>query len=115
MSTLVLNKTLPVFLCGVINVYLVILLIKYSINADVGIHCWNWVAINAPISHRPGLADHHLVSCPLPTNVRPDIDRFGDAVHQMRRPLNCGLKLVGIGSCCTTPDPMDAISTLTFS
>ena len=37
MSVLVLNKALPVFLCGVINVHLVILLIKYSINADVGI------------------------------------------------------------------------------
>jgi hypothetical protein len=37
MSALVLNKVLPVFQCGVINVHLVILLIKYSINADVGI------------------------------------------------------------------------------
>jgi hypothetical protein len=37
MSALVLNKALSVFLCGVINVYLVILLIKYTINADVGI------------------------------------------------------------------------------
>jgi hypothetical protein len=56
MSTLVLNKALPVFLCEVINVYLVILLIKYTINADVGIPQWNWVTISGPISHRPGQA-----------------------------------------------------------
>ena len=48
MSALVLNKALPVFLCGVINVHLVILLINYSINADVGIPHWNWAAINGP-------------------------------------------------------------------
>ena len=41
MSALVLNKALHVFLCGVINVHLVILLIKYSINVDVGIPRWN--------------------------------------------------------------------------
>ena len=85
MSALVLNKALLVFLCGVINVYLVILLIKYSINADVGIPRWNWAAINGPISHRPGLANRHLVSCPLLTDVQPDIDGFGDDVHRMRR------------------------------
>ena len=54
MSTLVLNKALPIFLFGVINVHLVILLIKYSINADVGIPRRNWAAINGPISRRPG-------------------------------------------------------------
>ena len=69
MSALVLNKALPVFLCGVINVHLVILLIKYSINADVVIPSWNWVAINGPVSRRLDLADHHLVSCPLLTDV----------------------------------------------
>ena len=84
MSALVLNKALPVFLCRVINVYLVILLIKYSINADVGIPRWNWAAINGPVSCRLGLANHHLVSCPLLMDVQPDVDRFGDAVHQMR-------------------------------
>ena len=84
MSALVLNKALPVFLCGVINVHLVILLIKYSINADVGIPHWNWVAINDPDSRKPGLADRHLVSCPLLTDVQPDIDGLGDAVHRMR-------------------------------
>ena len=84
MSALVLNKVLSVFLCGVINVHLVILLIKYSINADVGIPRWNWAAINGPISHRPGLANRHLVSCPLLTDVQPAIDGFGDAIHRMR-------------------------------
>ena len=85
MSTLVLNKALPVFLCGVINVHLVILLIKYSINADVGIPHWNWAANNGPISHRPGQADRRLISCPLLMDVQPDIDGFGDAIHWMRR------------------------------
>ena len=78
MSALVLNKALPVFLCGVINVHVVILLIKYSINADVCIPHWNLAVINGPISRRPGLADCHLVSCPLLMDVQPDIDRFGD-------------------------------------
>ena len=85
MSTLVLNKALPVFLCGVINVHLVKLLIKYSINADMGIPYWNWAAINGTVSRRPVLADHHLVSCPLLTDVQPNIDEFGDAIHRMRR------------------------------
>ena len=85
MNALVLNKALPVFLCGVINVHLVILLIKNSINANVGIPHWNWAAIIGPISCRPGLADRLLVSCPLLTDVQPDIDRFGDTVHWMRR------------------------------
>ena len=84
MSTLVLNKALPVFLCGVINVHLVILLIKYSINVNVGICHWNWMTINGPVSRRLGLADCHLVSCPLLMDVQPDIDGFGDAVHRMR-------------------------------
>ena len=84
MSALVLNKALPIFLCGVINVHLVILLIKYNINADVGIPRWNWAAIIGPVSRRPGLADHHLVSCPLLTDVQLDIDWFGDAVYRMR-------------------------------
>ena len=84
MSALVLNKALPVFLCGVINVYLVILLIKYTINADVGITRWNWAAINGPISQRPGLAKCHLVLCPFLTDVQLDIDGFSDAVHRMR-------------------------------
>ena len=85
MSALVLNKALHVFLCRVINMHLVILLIKYSINANVGIPCWNWVAINGPISRRLGLADHHLVSCPLLIDSQSDINGFGDAVHRMRR------------------------------
>jgi len=85
MSTLVLNKALPIFLCGVINVHLVILLIKYSINANMGIPRWHWVAINGPVSCRLGLANRHLVSCPLLTVVQLDIDGFGDAVHRMRR------------------------------
>ena len=85
MGALILNKALPVFLCWVINVHLVILLIKYSINANVSIPRWNWMAINGLISYRPGLADRHLVSCPLLTDVQPNIDGFGDAVHRMRR------------------------------
>ena len=85
MSALVLNKALPVFLCRVINVHLVILLIKYSINANMGIPRWHWVAINGPVSCRLGLANRHLVSCPLLTDVQPDIDGFDDAIHRMRR------------------------------
>ena len=103
MSALVLNKELPVFLCGVINVHLVILLIKYSINAYVGIPRWNWTAMNGPISHRPGLANRHLVSCPLLMDVQPDIDGFGDAVHRMR----CILLLIivrGQSAAAATPE-----------
>ena len=85
MSALVLNKVLPVILCGVINVHLVILLIKYSINADVGIPRWNWATINGPVSRRLGLADRHLVSCPLLMDIQSDIDGCGDAIHRMRR------------------------------
>jgi len=84
MSALVLNKALPVFLCGVINVHLVILFIKYSINANVGLPCWNWAVINGPVSHRLGLAKCHLVLCPFPMDVQLDIDGVSDAIHQMR-------------------------------
>jgi hypothetical protein len=83
MSALVLNKALPVFLCEVINVHLVILLIKYTINAHVSIPRWNWAAINASVSRRIGLADRH--HSPLLMVVHPDIDGFGDVVHRMRR------------------------------
>jgi hypothetical protein len=41
-SALVLNKVFPIFMYGVINVDLVILLIKYTINAKAGIPRWNW-------------------------------------------------------------------------
>ena len=84
MSALVLNKALPIFLCRVTNVHLVILLIKYSINVDMGIPHWNWVAINGPISRRPGLAERHLILCPFLTDVQLDIDGFSDVVHRMR-------------------------------
>jgi hypothetical protein len=77
MSVLVPNKMWPIFLCRVINVYLVILLSKYTINVDVGIPQWNWATTNGPVSRRPGLADRHLVSCPLLTDIQPDIDGFG--------------------------------------
>ena len=78
LRALVLTKFWPVFRYGVLNGYLVILLIKYSINGDASLPLWNSAAINGPISRRPGLADRHLVSCPLLTDVQPDIDRFGD-------------------------------------
>jgi hypothetical protein len=55
--------------CGVINVYLVILLINYCINADVGVPQWNWAAINGPISRMLGLAVCHLVNYPLLIDV----------------------------------------------
>jgi hypothetical protein len=84
MSALVLNMFRPVFRCGVINAYLVILLINYCINADVGVPQWYWAAINGPVSRRPGLAVRYLVSCPLLTDVQPDIDGFSDVVHRMR-------------------------------
>ena len=69
MSALVLSKALPVFLCGVINVYLVILLIEDSINGDASVPLWNWATINGPISRRPGLAERHLVLCPFLMDV----------------------------------------------
>ena len=84
LRALVMTKFWPVFHCGVLNVYLVILLIKYSINGDVSVPLWNWVAINGPVSHRPGLAERHLVLCPFLTDVQLDIDGFNDAIHRMR-------------------------------
>ena len=84
-GVLVMTKFWPVFCYRVLNVYLVILLIKYSVNGDMSVPLWNWAAINGPVSRRLGLADRHLVSCPLLTDVQPDIDGFGDAVHRMRR------------------------------
>ena len=103
MSALVLNKALPVFLCGVINVHLVILLIKYSINANMGIPRWHWVAINGPVSCRLGLANRHLVNCPLLTDVQPDIDRLGDAIHRMRR-IRLFFIEQGRSAAATTPE-----------
>ena len=37
LRALVMTKFWPVFCCGVLNVYLVILLIKYSINSDASV------------------------------------------------------------------------------
>jgi hypothetical protein len=85
MSALVLNKFWPIFRCGVINAYLVIILINYYIKADVGVPQWNWVAINGPVSRGPGLAVRHLISCPLLMDVQPNIDGFSDVVHRMMR------------------------------
>jgi hypothetical protein len=85
MSALVLTKLWPIFCYGVIHAYLVILLINYYINADVGVPQWNWAAINGPVSRRLGLAVRHLVNCPLLTDVQPNIDGFSDVVHWMRR------------------------------
>ena len=84
LRALVLTKFWPVFCYGVLNGYLVILLIKYSVNGDVSIPKWNRVAINCPVSHRPGLAERHLVLCPFLMDVQPDIDGFSDVVHRMR-------------------------------
>ena len=80
----VLTKFRHVFCYGVLNGYLVKLLIKYSINGDASVPQWNWVAINCPVSRRPGLAERHLVLCPFLTDVQLDIDGFSDAVHRMR-------------------------------
>ena len=80
----VLTKFWPVFRYGLLNGYLVILLIKYSINGDASVPLWNWAAINCPVSHRPGLAKHHLVLCPFLTDVKLDIDGFSNAIHWMR-------------------------------
>ena len=82
--TLVLTKFWPVFRYGVLNGYLVVLLIKYSINGDASIPLWNWAAINCPVSRRLGLAKRHLVLCPFLTDVQLDIDGFSDAIHRMR-------------------------------
>jgi hypothetical protein len=84
LRALVMTKFRPIFRCGVLNVYLVILLIKYSINGDASVPLWNWAAINGPVSRRPGLSEHHLVLCPFLTDVQLDIDEFSDAVHWMR-------------------------------
>ena len=81
----VLSKFWPVFRCGVLNGYLVKLLIKYFVNGDASAPLWNGATINCPISRRPGLAERHLVLCPFLTDVQPDIDGFSDVVHQMRQ------------------------------
>ena len=81
LRALVMTKFWHVFHYGVLNVYLVILLIKYSVNGDPSVPLWNWVAINGPVSRRPGLAECHLVLCPFLTNVQLDIDGFSDAIH----------------------------------
>ena len=69
LRALVLTKFRPVFRYGVLNGYLVILLIKYSINGDTSVPQWNWAAINCPVSHRLGLAERHLVLCPFLMDV----------------------------------------------
>ena len=84
LRALVMTKFWPVFHCRVLNVYLVILLIKYSVTGDTSIPLWNWAAINCLISRRPGLAKRHLVLCPFLTDVQLDIDGFSDVVHRMR-------------------------------
>ena len=76
LRALVLTKFWPVFRYRVLNGYLVILLIKYSINGDTSVPQWNWAAINCPVSHRPGLAERHLILCPFLMDVQPDIDGF---------------------------------------
>jgi hypothetical protein len=65
LRALVLTKFRPIFSYGVLNVYLVILLIHYSINCDPSVPRWNWAAINCPVSRRLGLAECHLVFCPF--------------------------------------------------
>ena len=77
----VMTKFRPVFRCGVLNLYLVILLIKHSVNGDASVPMWNWAAINGPISRRPGLAECHLVLCLFLLDVQLDIDGFSDAIH----------------------------------
>ena len=84
LRALVMTKFCPVFRCGVLNVYLVILLIKYFVNGDASVPLWNWAAINRPVSPRPGLVERHLVLCPFLTDVQLDIDGFSDVVHRMR-------------------------------
>ena len=41
LRALVMTKFRPIFRCGVLNVYLVILLIKYSVNGDTSVPLWN--------------------------------------------------------------------------
>ena len=84
LRALVLTKFRPVFRYGVLNGYLVILLIKYSVNGDASVPQWNWAAIYCPVSRRPGLAERHLVLCPFLTDVQLDIDGFSDAIHRIR-------------------------------
>ena len=100
LRALVMTKFRPVLRYGALNVYLVILLIMYSVNGDVSIPLWNWVAINGPVSRRPGLTKRHLVVCPFLTDVQLDIDGFSDAVlsDEAHSPL---LHRAGsIRSCC---------------
>ena len=122
LRALVMTMFWPVFRCRVLNVYLVILLIKYSINGDTSVPLWNWAAINGPVSHRPGLAERHLVLCPFLMDVQLDIDGFSDAIHQMRhiriffieRGQSTAVvtpKLWAKGSrsrVCGAPDPLDS-------
>ena len=84
LRALVMTKFQPIFHCGVLNVYLVILLIRYSVNDDASVPLWNWADINCLVSHRPGLAKCHLVLYPFLMDVQLDIDGFSDAVHRMR-------------------------------
>ena len=122
LRALVMTNFWPVFRYGVLNVYLVILLIKYSINGDASVPLWNWAAINGPISRRPGLAECHFVLCPFLTDVQLDIDGFSDVVHRMRhiriffieRGRSAAVatpklwdKAVGVGF-CGTPGPLDS-------
>ena len=55
LRALVMTKFRPVFRYGVLNVYLIILLIKYSVNGDTSVPLWNWAAINGPVSRSSGL------------------------------------------------------------
>ena len=69
LRALVLTKFRPVFRYEVLNGYLVILLIKYSVNGDASVPLWNWAAINGPVSCRSGLAERHLILCSFITDV----------------------------------------------
>ena len=84
LRALVMIKFWPIFRYRVLNVYLVILLIKYSVNGDTSAPLWNWAAINDLVSRRPGLAERHLILCPFLTDVQPNIYGFSDVVHRMR-------------------------------
>ena len=84
LRALVMSKFWPIFRYGVLNGYLVILLIKYFVNGDTSVPQWNWAAINCPVSRRLGLAECHLVLCPFLTDVQLDIDGFSDVIHRMR-------------------------------
>ena len=70
LRALVMTKFWPVYRYGVLNVYLIILLIKYSVNGDMSVPLWNWAAINGLVSRRPGLAECHLVLCRFLTDVQ---------------------------------------------